>query len=121
MGAQQNIDDTLYDLGKFLKIDTNEHDWRKQIDKELKGANLSYKIYRVFGLVIMIGAGILMVVTFFTKGEAIFGIEIKEKYFHSLMLVVFISNFFILGGKSQLKLDRLKTFLLLHDLRNGAK
>lgn len=112
------INEKLEEIGKYLKIDSGEKDWRRRINKELKETKFSYLIYRVFGSIIMGGAGIIMIIAFFMKGETIFGIEIKENYFHLSMTIVLISFMFSIGGKSELKLDRIKTFILLHDIDN---
>jgi hypothetical protein len=111
-----NIDMKLEELSKYLKIDTSEHDCRDQFEKELKGARLSHKIYRAFGIILMAGAGLLLIITFIAKGETILGIQIKDNYFYYFMVFIMISNLFIFGGKAELKADRLKTFKLLHDL-----
>ena len=111
-----NIDKKLEELSKYLRIDTAEKDWRDQLSKELKGARLSHKIYRAMGIIFMASSGIFMIVSFFAKGETILGIEIKDNYFFFFMLLVMMSNLFIFGGKAELKMDRLKTFLFLHNL-----
>lgn len=110
------IDKKLEELGYYLKIDTSERDWRDQLSKELKGARLSFKFYRALGIFIMTVAGVIMMVSFFSKGETILGIEIKDNYFYGFMTFLLTSNMLIFGGKAELKLDRLKTFKLLHDL-----
>ena len=55
------INEKLEEIGKYLKIDSGEKDWRRRINnrrinKELKETKFSYLIYRVFGSIIMGGA-----------------------------------------------------------------
>lgn len=114
--GDQIINSKLEELHTYLKIDTYENSWRDDLIRELKSTNINYKIYRIIGLIFMIGSAIMAFIALLVEGETILGSKIKEHVLMAFFMINLISLIFILVGKLELKKDRIKTFLLLHDL-----
>ena len=117
-GQQKIINSRLEELAQELKLDLNDEDWEERLRKDLKNTKIYGKIYIVLIGVILIISIVILTIGLIFKGEELFGIFMKEKYFDTAMLITCILILGLNYGPLIMRREKIKAFLFLYQVRD---
>ena len=117
-GQQKIINSRLEELARELKLDLNNEAWEERLRKDLNNTKTYGKIYFASIGVILGISIVIMTIGLIFKGQELFGILIKEKYFDTALLITMVLILGLNYGPLIIKREKIKAFLFLYQIRD---